>query len=137
MRSNITAAICLALSLPSGAFAEATMLRITSPMPDQSVSVRPFVRGEAPPGTKQVWLIVHPLETDDCWAQGPGIVNADGTWRIIGQFGEAGIQDAKKPYEVRAIANPHLPADKPLEAGPVSCGLDAQLHSESVDVIRD
>lgn len=137
MRLTLMAATCLALSLPSEAFAQPTALRITTPTPNQSVAVRTPVLGEAPPGTKQVWLIVHPLETNDCWAQGPSIVNADGTWRIIGQFGEAGNQDEKKPFEIRAIANPNLPADKPLAVGPANCGLDAQLYSEPVDVTRD
>lgn len=109
---------------------------IASLVPDQRVAPREFVSGRAPPGTRQIWLIVHPRETDECWAQGPGTADADGIWQIMGHFGEAGVQHAGKLYEIRAIAGPRLSPDRRLEVGRVSCGLDALLSSEWVNVVR-
>ena len=111
-------------------------IAITSLAPDQRVAPRESVGGRAPPGTQQIWLIVHPRETDACWAQGPGTADADGIWQIMGSFGEVGAQHSGKLYEVRAIAGPRSSPDMRLEGHFVNCGLDAQLSSEWVNVVR-
>jgi hypothetical protein len=111
-------------------------IETTSLAPNQRVAPRESVGGRAPPGTQQIWLIVHPREIDGCWAQGPGTADDDGNWQIMGHFGEVGAQHAGKLYEVRAIAGPRLSPERQLEVGPVGCGLDARLSSAWVNVVR-
>lgn len=128
-------ACCLAIValFPVTAFSQSAPLTITSLSQNQTVAIRQLVRGRAASGIRQIWLVVHPLETDDCWAQGPTIVNSDGTWQIMAQFGEAGSEHAGKPYEVRALANPRRTA----APGRVQCGLDAELYSDPINVVRN
>ena len=133
-KTKLTCAAGIALLLPAVALGQSDSFKITDLTPDQAVDIRELVSGEAPIGVK-VWLIVHPLEIDDCWAQGPSAVSSGGTWRIMGQFGEAG-QHSGKPYEIRAIANPHVAPEAPLKAGLVSCGIEGDLNSDSVDLVR-
>src|SRR5882724_4837012 len=81
---------------------------ITCPCPDTTVSALQSVEGTVSgPGVKEVWVVIHPMETADYWIQQRATV-ADGKWEVICHFGEP-EQHQGNPYEFLAIADPKEP----------------------------
>ena len=98
----------------------------------EPVGVRHEVSGAVSDKSARVWLVVHPQETSDCWIQNPILANADGTWRLLAQFGENDPAHSGKPFEIRAFANPK----SALRPGKTTCWPEAEAHSDPVYVIR-
>jgi hypothetical protein len=79
-----------------------------------------------------VRVVIHPIETPDCWAQMPAVVGDDGTWSVVAQFGENDPSHSGKGYEVRAFANPRAN----LSPGPTPCWPQAAANSDALYVTR-
>lgn len=103
-------------------------LVITSPCPDSKVDAMRLVKGTvADADVKEVWVIIHPMETADYWVQQKATVQ-DHKWEVICHFGEPG-QHVGKPYELRAVA---MPNDGPLRTGAIKNWPEAKYSSQLV-----
>ena len=86
----------------------------------------------AEPGIEQVWIIVHPPQSETCWARGPAVVGQNGAWRLKAQFALPATTAPKEPYDLRAFTHPRAA----VSPGLADCGVEAKLFSEAVDVTR-
>jgi len=90
------------------------------------------VQGTASAGTRTVFMVIHPMQTNVCWVQDSSPVTG-GAWEVTAHFGEEGPQDSGKPYDVRALTGPSAslhPGDQ------VPCWPKARAYSQPVHVTR-
>jgi len=73
------------------------------------------------------------METSDFWVQPSVTIREGGKWKSLCYFGEAGLADLGKHYEVLVIANPkeRLKEDQLLADWPA-----AQSKSQVLEVVR-
>jgi hypothetical protein len=110
-----------------------TPITITSPHDDSEVDQRHFIQGMVSAPDKDVWVVVHPLDTSSYWVQPRVSVRSDGTWRVVAYFGRSGDLDKGKKFEVVAIGSPR----EALQEGEYgSTWPDAHWTSSPVVVIR-
>ena len=100
-------------------------LAILSPAAGATVSWRAPVDGRTDGRPREIWLIVRPIITNDCWVQPRAAIN-DGRWRVTATFGN--VDSIGAEYELRAIANPTAP----LREGPVACWPQGEAQSDIV-----
>lgn len=105
---------------------------IGSPAEGSTVATHQQVSGVVSDWRAQVWVVVHPLETADCWVQSQAVVEQGGAWSASAQFGEAVPEHSGKPYEIRALANPR----SRLSPGMVRCWPAAGASSKPLRVRR-
>jgi hypothetical protein len=108
-------------------------ITINAPCDGAKVKPRHFVEGVVSEPNAQVWVIIHPMENADFWAQPSVTVREGGKWKVLCYFGESG-QHSGKLYEVMAIANPK----GSLREGQLFNGWpEAQSKSQVIEVIRE
>ena len=89
------------------------MLVITSPCPESKVKALHLVKGTvSDPDVKEVWVVIHPMESADYWIQQRATVQ-DHKWEVICHFGEP-EQHVGKRYEFIAVA---MPEGVPMASG--------------------
>jgi hypothetical protein len=109
-------------------------ITITSHKDQQSVALEPIIRGKVYSNKAQVWVIVHPMETEGYWVQQKATVRSDGKWYTQVFIGREGTEDSGKHFEIMAVANP----TKPIARGDVLDGWPSALaRSEIVELIRE
>jgi len=121
---------CTAMSQPGGK--QTLSIKIQKPAQKELVGVKHEVAGTVSDRSAKVWLVVRPRETADCWIQNPILVNNDGSWRLLSQFGEEKPEHSGKPYEIRALANPKTT----MRPGKTICWPEAEVYSDPVYVVR-
>jgi hypothetical protein len=109
-------------------------LLIDAPCDGAKVAQRHFVQGVVTDAKAQVWVIVHPMETSDYWAQPNVTVRDGGKWKVLAYFGEPGAQHSGKSFEVRAVANPKLPLK---EGQMLAKWPEAESTSQTIEVVRE
>lgn len=107
-------------------------IAIVSPTSNTTVEMHDRLRGTVTDAGASIWIVVHPIETMDCWIQKPVIVDQDGSWVANVQFGEDKPKHSGSPYEVRALANPK----QALKPGKTSCWPEAVATSRPLFVRR-
>ncbi|HET6456222.1 MAG TPA: hypothetical protein VFI02_17590 [Armatimonadota bacterium] len=108
-------------------------ITITSHKDQQKVPLEPIIRGKVYSNKAQVWVIVHPMETQGYWVQEKASVRQDGKWSTLVFIGREGNEDVGKHFEIRAVANP----TKPIARGDVLDGWpEAMARSGIVELIR-
>lgn len=105
---------------------------ITSPTTNTTVEMVDQIRGYVSDPTAKVWLVIHPLQSSDCWIQQAVIVEADGSWASMARFGENNSAHRGLPYEIRALANPI----QTLSKGRTACWPSAKAVSRALYVRR-
>lgn len=91
---------------PSFKTKDKLVVRITAPENNSFVNVYDRVSGLVSDRQAHLWVVVQPLQTQDCWVQKPVIVDSRGIWTASVQFGEDKSLHSGKTYEVRVLANP-------------------------------
>lgn len=109
-------------------------ITITSHKDQQSVQLEPIIRGKVFSNKAQVWVIVHPMETEGYWVQAKATVRSDAKWYTQIFIGREGTVDSGKHFEIMAVANPKKPISRGdvLDAWP-----QAAARSEIVELIRE
>ena len=109
-------------------------ITITSHKDQQSVPLEPIIRGKVYSNKAQVWVIVHPMETEGYWVQQKGTVRSDAKWYTQIFIGREGTIDSGKHFEIMAVANPKTQVARGdvLDAWP-----EAMARSEIVELIRE
>ena len=121
---------CTATAQPVGKLT--LSIKIQTPTQKELVEVMHKVAGTVSERSAKVWLVVQPRETTDCWIQKPILVNSDGSWQLMAQFGEEKSEHSGKSYEIRALANPK----STMRIGKTSCWPEAAVYSDPVYVVR-
>lgn len=83
------------------------VITITGPPDGLEVDQRHFVEGTVSDPSREVWVVVHPLDTSSYWVQPRVTVHSSGVWRSMAYFGRSGDLDRGKRFEIVAIAEPH------------------------------
>lgn len=107
-------------------------IAITEPRNNSRVDIYDRISGTVSDKNAEVWIVLHPTQTPDCWVQTPVLVNSNGTWTASVQFGEQGPSQIGKPYEIRAFANPR----SRLSPGRTTCWPKAVANSDALYVNR-
>ena len=109
-------------------------VKITSHKDEQRVPLNPIIRGKVFSKKANVWVIVHPMETDGFWVQPKATVNSDGKWRALIFIGRKGKEDSGKSFEIMAVANPKedIARGDVLDSWP-----KAQAQSDTVELVRE
>ena len=81
-------------------------ITLTTPKDGANVEWRTLVQGTAS-GVKNVWVIVHSLETSEYWVQPKAMVTKKGNWKVKVYIGNVNDSDNSRDFEIRAIANPY------------------------------
>jgi hypothetical protein len=128
--SFVRLALMLTLFTAATVLGRSEGFRITSPTDGSDVPERPDVVGTG--ATGEVWVVVHPTDVSEFWAQPPVTVKEDGSWKVKIYIGRPGTVDVGKTFEVRAFMG---------VAGRVADGLllgwpDAASKSQVVEVKR-
>lgn len=109
-------------------------ITITSHKDQQSVALEPIIRGKVYSNKAQVWVIVHPMETEGYWVQQKATVRSDAKWYTQIFIGREGTEDSGKHFEIMAVANPK----KPLARGDVlDAWPEAMARSQITELIRE
>lgn len=128
--------ILLGSMMLGSAYGKQLEVKISSPSNGSVVPWRACVQGSVSDPEGKVWLIIHPMLTDDFWVQ-PAIdvMQRDSSWKVAGYFGrQSGIDDGK-PYQMRIIANPKQPLTETGNS-PLSGWPEAEAVSDIVEVTR-
>ncbi len=121
----------IACILPmNNAFAKS--LTIITPKNEANVEWRTLVQGTAS-GVKNVWVIVHSLETAEYWVQPKAMVTKKGNWKVKVYVGNVNDSDNSRDFEIRAIANPYEKITVGQIYGIWPAG---ELNSEVIRVIK-
>jgi hypothetical protein len=105
MRSGFALSLVFVAAVTSAAMAQGPRVRIDTPKHGGMVEAREEVAGVVADKSAKVSVIVHPRATRDYWVQAEVFVNPDGTWRVIGCFGEPGRHHGAR-YDIAAVVNP-------------------------------
>jgi hypothetical protein len=125
MNGLIGAGLALAIACAAPTAKELT-LAISSPKTGATVSINETVQGAVSDPSAHVWLIIHPIATNDCWVQ-PEAEIEGGKWFVNATFGLPQSMGAQ--FEIRAIANPI----NPIQVGQrLPCWPQAQSESAAV-----
>ncbi|MDH5181608.1 MAG: hypothetical protein OEZ39_15565 [Gammaproteobacteria bacterium] len=111
-------------------------LTITAPATNSTVELHDVIRGRVSnPAVAEVWVVIHPVQSVDCWLQKPALVSADGSWMATVQFGKGEGEGSSGglPYEVRALAGLRQP---PIP-GKTNCWPEAEVISRALYVKRN
>ena len=83
---------------------EKVQIQIESPKQNAEVAMEDTVRGKVSDSRVPVYVLVHPLKTNQWWVQRmPSPANQDGSWRTTCFFGTE-TQGAGEEFEVLALA---------------------------------
>jgi hypothetical protein len=82
------------------------IITIANPRDDAKVEQRGLIGGTASDSIRDVWVIVHPMDTSSYWVQPRVSVRSGGVWSGMAYFGRSGDLDNGKRFEVVAIAEP-------------------------------
>lgn len=82
------------------------IITITSPGDGKKVDQRYLIEGTASDMVRDVWVVVHPIDTSSYWIQPRVSIRSDGAWSAMAYFGRSGELDKGKKFEVVAIADP-------------------------------
>ena len=103
------------LTLPMVAFAwtnvgaQTMTVQVTVPPDNAQVAQRDTVEGTVLDPSADVWVLIKPLMVGDYYVQPhPTVHPTEGSWRIIGHFGDEDTPSGE-PFEIVAIANPERP----------------------------
>ncbi len=83
------------------------VIMITSPPEGGEVDRRHAIEGTVSSPAREVWVVVHPLDTSSYWVQPRVSVDSSGAWQSMAYFGRSGDLDIGKRFEIVAIADPH------------------------------
>lgn len=78
-------------------------VKIVDPPDGAEVYLSTLVKGTVSTAHSEVYVLVHPLQTDSWWVQNKPFIQNDGHWQTIVYTGTASSGVAE-PYEVVAIA---------------------------------
>lgn len=116
----------------------ALTITIAEPRDGGEVAWKAVVRGSISNGEAEVWVMVHPVETDQCWPN-PSRTEPDGKWQTVVQCGRSKKLDSGQHFEIMAIANP---TDREAlrvafsKGQPVKCWPRGETQSKSIVVVR-
>jgi len=131
---NIWIITLILVAYAAEAIAQDSEITITSPNDETSVGLRPLIKGTVTGHSATVWVVVHPVETEDFWVQPRVKVSPDGTWKVRIYIGRPGSEDIGKFFEVRAVKNP----TKSLKKGDVLGGWpNAEVSSYVIELERE
>ena len=126
-------AVCCLLLLTAAAEADDRVtVDITGPKNDDSVQEVTDVVGKVSNPKAQVWLVIKPQRSTDCWIQSPAAVGKDGKWSVAAHFGDRNTHN--ESFELIAIANPK---DDKTHEGKARCWPGAMSKSKAVNVKRE
>ena len=130
MSAKMVVSLLFAALVAAPAVAGRPSVRIDAPRHGDTVEARHPVTGTVSGSPADVWVIIRPRATRDYWVQAPVSVDEDGSWRVIGCFGEPG-RDFGARYEVRAVVGPSMK----LREGLVLRGWPRAAASSSIHVV--
>lgn len=107
------------------ASAQEVTVEILQPESGATVSEHQTVRGRVSDQRAPVWLVIHPIATNDCWVQ-PAAEIEGGQWFVEATFGLPQSKDAQ--FSMRAIVSPTTV----LQVGRVPCWPEAKSQSRTI-----
>ena len=109
------------------------MLCIMEPKGGDAVSHTPIVKGKVQDLSSTIWVVVHPLGTNEYWVQPKVAQKTEGEWDVRIYIGRPGSVDIGKRFRIMAVANP----EQALKEGDVfQAWPKAQWQSQIVEVTR-
>ena len=87
----------------AGGLAPRIEVKILEPVHDAEVGQRVLVRGEAIPAPVVLYVLVHPLGTDQWWVQDVPLVQNDGRWNVNAYIGAETLGRGEL-FEILAVA---------------------------------
>jgi hypothetical protein len=82
------------------------VIKIESPPDGAEVDQQAMIEGSAVEDARNVWLVVHPVDTSSYWVQPRVAMRSNGTWSGMVYLGRSGERDKGKNFEIVAIADP-------------------------------
>lgn len=107
-------------------------ITIDSLQNNATVDVHEIISGRISIKNTHLWIVIHPIETQDCWVQLPVSINKAGEWIASVQFGEKTSAHNGKKFEVRALAD----KNNVLKPGRTRCWPKVAYQSASIYVER-
>ncbi|MBN1569128.1 MAG: toll/interleukin-1 receptor domain-containing protein [Acidobacteria bacterium] len=108
-------------------------LSISEPINGSVVGPECIVRGKAPRGVRDIWIVVNPVGSDEFWVQPKVEIVRGNTWEGRAYIGDSRSEGLKKAYRLRALCN----AEEILLEGDVRGSWPAaSKYSQIVQVTR-
>lgn len=107
--------------------AKINIMIITAETHSQIGANEPVI-GRVSDAEAQVWLVLHPVQSHDCWLQGPVNVRQDGSWHARVVYKKSELFTGDNNIEVRAVANPERSgSDKKVTCWPAAEAISAPV----------
>lgn len=110
------------------------LVEVKVPQPGASVQWRHLVKGTVAENPRELWVIVHPVETGAFWVQPTVHVAQSLDWSVSAYFGRGSSIDRGKLFDIMAIADPE---ENLIEAQVLSDWPQARWKSKVVTVVRE